>query len=110
MSLKRYAVRRDKTEGPILAALKAVGAEYLLLDAIDVLVLFRGRLTLLECKSTRSKKQTMREKTASQRDLVARGWPLHFVTTPEQALLAIGALNPHTAASAALVAMDRGEP
>ena len=55
------------------------------------------------------KVQTMREKTDSQKDLVARGWPLHFVSTPEQALLAIGALDPHTNANAALVAMEAGQ-
>ena len=93
MSLKRYATRRDTSEAAILQALTQVGAEYILLDAFDVLVWFRGRITLLECKSTRGKKQTMRAKTESQEQLVARGWPLQFVTTPEMALQAIGAID-----------------
>ena len=91
MSLKRYAARRDKTEPEILKALAKVGADYLLIDAVDVLVLYRGQVFLLECKSTRGKVKTMCPKTASQEALVKRGWPLHFVTTPEQALAVIGA-------------------
>lgn len=93
MSLKRHAVRRDKTEAEIVAALRQVGADCLLLDEFDLLVLFRGGLFTLECKSTRGKAQTMRAKTERQKDLVQRGWPLRFCTTPEQALQAIGAMR-----------------
>lgn len=93
MSLNRYAKQRDKTEQPIVAALRAVGADVLLTDAVDLLVLFRGTVHLLECKSVRGKKGTMRAKTESQMALVTRGWPLHFVTDPESALKAIGAIQ-----------------
>jgi Holliday junction resolvase len=54
MSLKRYATRRDKTEPAILQALASVGAKYLLLDAVDVLALYKGRVYLLECKTPKS--------------------------------------------------------
>ncbi len=87
MSLKRYATRRDGTETAILAALRKAGADYLLLDAFDVLVLFRGGLTMLDCKSLSGKK------TRSQEILVERGWPVYFVTTPQEALTAIGAMK-----------------
>ena len=90
MSLKRFATRRDATEPAILRALAKVGAEYLLLDPFDVLVLFRGALTMLDCKTTKGKP------TRNQTVLVERGWPLRFVTTPVAALEAIGALKETT--------------
>ena len=110
MSLKRYSTRRDKTEPEILRALAAVGADYIRLDAIDVLVLFRGQLYLLECKSARGKKRPkMRETTRNQDVLVQRGWPLHFVSNPMEALRAIGAVNElHTNANAQLLCCAQG--
>ena len=88
--MKRYAAKRDTTEREILRALAAVGADYLLLDAFDVLCLYRGQVYMLECKTPQSKKGTVR-KTKSQRDLTARGWPVYYVTSGESALQAIGA-------------------
>jgi hypothetical protein len=92
VSLKRYAAKRDQSEKAILQALKQVGADYLLLDAVDVLVLYRGDVFMLECKTPTSKRGTVR-KTRSQVDLSARGWPIFYVTTGEQALRAIGAMK-----------------
>jgi hypothetical protein len=86
MSLKRYAARRDQTEAVILQALAQVGAQYVLLDVWDLMVWFRGRLFMLDCKSPGGKP------TATQATLVQRGWPLQFVETAEDALKAIGAL------------------
>lgn len=88
MSLKRYATKRDQSESGILRAISRVGADYILMDAFDVLVLFRGDVFLLECKTPKKGRQTV-----NQKELVRRGWPLKFVTTPEQALHAIGALK-----------------
>ena len=79
------AAKRDATEHAILDALSDVGAQYLLLTAIDVLVLFRGKLMLLECKSPGGRR------TETQDDLVSRGWPVRFVETPAEAWRAIGA-------------------
>jgi len=84
--VKRYGAKRDRSEADILAALVKVGADYLLLDAFDVLVWHRGHLTMLEVKTPK-----IGRTTSSQKDLVQRGWPLRFVNTPEQALAAIGA-------------------
>ena len=84
----RYAAKRDQSEKSILQALAIVGADYILLDAFDVLVWYQGRIVLLECKTPKKGR-----KTVSQKNLVERGWPLHFVTTPEQALKAIGAMK-----------------
>ena len=88
--MKRYAAKRDTTEREILRALAAVGADYLLLDAFDVLCLYRGQVYMLECKTPQSKKGTVR-KTKSQRDLTARGWPVYYVSDAQMALQAIGA-------------------
>lgn len=87
MSLKRFATRRDRVEPEILRAIARVGADYLLLDAFDVLVLFRGGLTMLDCKSATGRP------TRNQAVLVQRGWPLKFVRTPGEALAAIGAVT-----------------
>ena len=88
--MKRYAAKRDETEPDILRALAAVGADYLLLDVVDVLCLYRGQVYMLECKTPQSKKGSVR-KTKSQIDLTARGWPVYYVTSGESALQAIGA-------------------
>lgn len=85
--MRRYAAKRDRTEPSILEALGSVGADYLLLDTVDVLVWFRGDLFLLECKTGKGRH------TRSQDELVQRGWPVHFCSTPEQALKAIGAMQ-----------------
>lgn len=87
MSHKQVTTRRDATEPAILRAIAKVGADYLLLDPFDVLVLFRGRLTMLDCKTATGRP------TRNQTVLIQRGWPLRFVTTPEAALLAIGAMR-----------------
>lgn len=86
MSLKRWNARRDSTEPDILEALRRVGAEVIRLDAFDLLVLHRGRLHMLDCKSEGGKV------TAGQRRLLARGWPLKFAETPDEALKVIGVI------------------
>ncbi len=86
MSLKRYATRRDATEPEILRALSKVGAEYILLDAFDVLVLFRGQVFMIDCKTKKGRP------TRNQDVLVTRGWPLRYAVTAEDALRAIGAI------------------
>lgn len=83
----RRAAKRDLTEPAILEAWRAVGADYILLDPFDALVLFRGRLFMVDCKTGRGKP------TTRQADLVKRGWPLQFANTPDQALTAIGAVR-----------------
>jgi hypothetical protein len=76
--------KRDATEKAILRTLRQVGADYVLLDPFDVLVWFRGRLFMLDCKTPQGRA------TKHQRDLVARGWPLRFVVTEEETLKALG--------------------
>ncbi|HEY1492772.1 MAG TPA: hypothetical protein VGF35_09105 [Steroidobacteraceae bacterium] len=85
MSLNRYAARRDATEPAIRRALGRAGAQVLQLDVFDLLVLYRGQLTMLDCKTGRGRA------TATQRELVQLGWPLQLVRDPEAALRVIGA-------------------
>jgi hypothetical protein len=47
MSLTRWATKRDGNEGDVMRALGQVGARYIILDAFDLLVLFRGRVAKL---------------------------------------------------------------
>lgn len=89
MSVKRWATKRDRTEPDILRAITQVGAEYMLLDAFDVLVWFKGHLTMLDCKSPCGRM------TRNQQCLIERGWPIRFVETPDEALIAIGASYSH---------------
>lgn len=87
MSLNRWAKRKDTTQPEIREALHGVGAITLVLDEFDLLVFFRERLYMLDCKSKGGKA------THSQKDLVKKGWPLRFAETPEEALRAIGAVK-----------------
>ncbi len=84
MSLNRYNAKRDAAEAAILQALRDVGADYLLLDAFDALVWWRGRLTMIDAKGAKGKP------TKGQQQLIDRGWPLRFVHSPQEALTAIG--------------------
>ena len=92
MSLHRYDARRDSTELAIREALTCVGALYIQLDKFDLLVLYRGKLTMLDCKTPRGKRGTT-IRTASQQKLLDLGFPLKFARTPEEAAKAIGAIR-----------------
>jgi hypothetical protein len=87
MSLKRWDAKRDANEPDVIRALRRVGAQVVRLDVFDLLVLFRGQPYLIDIKSEHGKP------TRAQRTLVALGWPLRFVQTPEEALAVIGALR-----------------
>lgn len=52
MSLNRYATKRDRSEPEIVAALEQCGFSVVRLDKpTDLIVGFRGRCWLIECKS-----------------------------------------------------------
>lgn len=87
MSLTRWGTRRDRSEPAIRKALWQAGAKFMLMDPFDLLVLFRGHVFLLECKTGKGRA------TRCQDLLVQDGWPVQFVRTPEEALAAIGALK-----------------
>lgn len=85
----RYAARKDTTHASIVAALRGVGATVLILDRFDLLIHFRGRLFMIDCKTAVNKSGGFRKKP-SQVELERDGWPLHYATTVEQALAVVG--------------------
>lgn len=87
MSLKRFAARRDANEAAIFTALRKAGALVLPLDKFDALILYRGRVTMIDVK-TKSGRATL-----TQEALKAAGWPLHYVRDELSALKAIGAVK-----------------
>lgn len=80
--------RRDATEVEIVYALKVAGAKVERLDRpVDLLVRYGDRVFLLECDGiTKNRKREQK-----QLDFIAL-WDVPRVTTPEQALKAIGAI------------------
>ena len=97
----KYIYRRkrvDQSQAPIMRALLAAGASVDTLEGRggrpDLLIGFRGVTYLLECKTpgyTKSHKQH-RENQELWRALW-RGGPAEVVTTPDEALKAIGAME-----------------
>jgi len=82
-----WNLRRDRSERPIVQALRHAGAKVILLDKFDMLVLYRDRLTMLDAKTGKGKA------TAAQDALIAEGWPLRYVADVDAALQAIGAVR-----------------
>lgn len=87
MSLNRYAAKRDGNEGPIVKALRRVGALVLQLNKFDLLVLYRDRLFMLDSKMPKGRP------TKAQQALIDAGWPLCFVRDEIAALKAVGAIR-----------------
>lgn len=88
--------RIDANQVEVIHALRKVGAKVQSLADIgqgcaDILAYFRGTLYLLECKDGR-KAPSERRLTPAQ---VAwhREWPVHVVTSVEEALAVIGAVS-----------------
>lgn len=82
------ARKRDTTEAQIVRALQQIGAAVIKLSepgAPDLLVLWRGKLSLLEAKSWRG------GATAAQVKRSREGWPVLTVRSSLEALEAIGA-------------------
>jgi hypothetical protein len=81
--------RRDSNEAAIVQALRAIGAHVRHISAPgvpDLLVLYRGAVSLLEVKGATG------SATLAQEQLAAEGWPVVVVRTPEAALQAIKAM------------------
>ncbi len=82
----RRAARVDSTQAAIVAALRGVGARvWVVGGAVDLVVWFRGKVTLIDCKSKGTRQ------TLTQKGMVADGWTIHFAHSVEEALHAIGA-------------------
>jgi hypothetical protein len=83
--------RLDANQAEIIDAVRRVGADVCSLARVgdgmaDLLICFRRQLTLLEVKRPRGGRLTPAQRTRHAR------WPIHVVTTVDQALRAIGAL------------------
>lgn len=81
----RRAAKRDTSEPEIVKALRKAGARVLLLNEFDLLVLFHGKLFMLDAKTGKGRT------TMAQERMIQEGWPLSFVRDPIEALKAIGA-------------------
>lgn len=97
MSLARYAKRRDANEKDVVAALERAGALVLHLDVpCDLLVGIRGSWRLVEVKDG-SKPKSERLLTGMQalfaQDCQGHKLPFAVVTSPEEALLAVGVVK-----------------
>lgn len=80
-----YARSRDTTEPAIVAALEKIGATVVRTNEIDLIVGFRGRTFLLECKGTRTPKTPFQKRLSS----MWNGGPYVFVQSVEQALAVV---------------------
>jgi hypothetical protein len=77
--MPRYAARIDNTAKTLVKHAKQLGADYHSLNGtIDGLLFYRGRVHLVDWKSPGG---TL---TDDQAKLVARGWPIAFVSTTGQ--------------------------
>lgn len=89
---KRTAAKRDDNEKGIVEALRKAGAFVQPLDAVDLLVAFRGHWYVMEVKDP-AKPFTQRRLTFDEMEFVRKlrnEAPLHLVETVEQALEVIG--------------------
>lgn len=92
MSIKRWSTKKDTVQRDIIQALESVNCEVWVIERpCDLLTNFRGRWLPLECKTPqRNGKARKRTDQAEQTALIERtGIPV--VTTPLEALKAIGA-------------------
>lgn len=92
MSIKRWSTRKDISQQAIVEALEAVGCEVWIIERpCDLLTNFRGRWLPIECKTPqRNGRARKRSDQAEQTALIERT-RIPVVTTPIEALRAIGA-------------------
>lgn len=80
MSIRRYNAKRDANESGIIAALEALGCVVYRLDTpVDLLVLYRGAVHLVEVK-------TKRGTLTKGQSLFAENWPIHILRSVDDAL------------------------
>ncbi len=92
MSIKRWATRKDSVQKDIIAALEAAGCEVWVIERpCDLLTNYRGRWLPMECKTPKANGEPRkRSDQAEQTELIERA-RIPVVTTPLEALRAIGA-------------------
>ena len=89
----RYAARKDLVQSRIVATLRAAGVQvWVLHTPCDLLTYLRGRWLPLECKTpTKAGKRRARSDQEAQEAFLAQT-RCPVVTTPEEALKAVGAI------------------
>lgn len=117
--MRRYRVaRRDDAEPAIVRALEQCGCSVARLDAgagglPDLLVMRAGRLFLLEVKSNARAAKRTGATASRQLGFRRKGWPVHVVLSPADALRAVGFSDWRAVAErngAAAQALDLGVP
>jgi hypothetical protein len=81
-----HADRHDANQAEIVAALRSMGATYVQQDrnaGFDILVLYRGRMHLVEIKSGKRWKLTPNE-LRMQGDAWGQCIPYNVITTPDE--------------------------
>lgn len=92
MTIKRWAAKRDANEAGIIKALRGIGAFVVQLSATgapDLLVVFRGRIYLLEVKMPKTGRVQESQKVFHEQ----AGFLISIVTTADEALRKIGAID-----------------
>ena len=91
----RHAARVDATQSAIVSALQAAGAEVEVIGLpVDLLVGFRGKFMLMECKDG-NKPPSRQKKTALQERIFAKfaDCPISLVDSPETAIRHLGLMR-----------------
>jgi hypothetical protein len=91
----RRANKRDDIEPVIVAALERCGCSVERIDGapFDLLVLRVDRVFLMEVKSSAAAARAKTAPNKRQADFRRRGWPVHVVLTPADALRVVGFVN-----------------
>jgi|TARA_R110000824_G_scaffold49264_3_gene138296 hypothetical protein len=80
MSLHSYSARRDRNERQIVDGLRSMGALVIRLQVVDLLVLYRDQLYMIEVKTDTGRL------TRTQQKMTEEGWPIHIARSLPAAL------------------------
>jgi len=93
MSIKRWSTRKDSVQNDIVAALETAGCEVWVIEKpVDLLTLFRGRWIPLECKTPQKNGKARKRTDQEEQTEVIERARIPVVTTPMEALRAVGAI------------------
>jgi hypothetical protein len=94
MSIKRWATRKDATQRLIIQALEAVNCEVWVIERpCDLLTLYRGRWLPIECKTPQPNGKVRQRADQVDQAVTLQRARIPVVTTPVEALRAIGAMS-----------------
>jgi ATP-dependent exoDNAse (exonuclease V) beta subunit len=76
-----YARRVDSTQAALIRTARRLGAKVEVLGGkIDVLMLWHGRVLIVDWKGPHTRK------TATQQRMTEQGWPVHYVRSEDELL------------------------